>query len=108
VDMIADAHLNIHREADSIPWLNDIVFSQAQHLGFDRYFLNSSRRIEDDHLPFLERGVPAVEIIDLDYGPLNFYGHTRFDTVDKCSPLSLAIVAQVVIHTLPVLETRDF
>ncbi len=105
VDMIADAHLGIHREAHSTPWLTDIVFAQAQRLGYARYFLNSPRTIEDDHLPFLELGVPAVDIIDLDYGPFNLYWHTRYDTIEKCSPASLAIVARVVLATLAALET---
>jgi Zn-dependent M28 family amino/carboxypeptidase len=106
VDMIADAHLDIHREAHSTPWLSDIVFSEAQRLGYGRCFLNSPRAIEDDHSPFLNLGVPAVDIIDLDYGPFNLYWHSRYDTVDKCSPASLAIVARVVLASLAVLETN--
>ena len=107
VDMIADAHLDIHREAHSTPWLTDIVIAQAQRLGYARYFLNSPRTIEDDHLPFLELGVPAVDIIDLDYGPFNLYWHTKYDTIEKCSPASLAIVARVVLGTLAALETNS-
>jgi hypothetical protein len=45
------------------------VFAQAQSLGYGRYFLNRPWAIEDDHLAFLELGVPAVGIIDLDYDP---------------------------------------
>jgi len=92
LDMIADAHLDIHREAHSTPWLSDIVFAQARRLGYGRYFLNSPWPIEDDHIPFLELGMPAVDIIDFDYGPFNLYWHTRYDTVVKCSRASLAIV----------------
>jgi Zn-dependent M28 family amino/carboxypeptidase len=106
VDMIADARLDNHREAHSTPWLSDIVFGEAQRLGYVRYFQNSPSAIEDDHAPFLELGVPAVDIIDLNYGPFNLYWHTRYDTVDKCSPTSLAIVARVVLATLAALETN--
>jgi Zn-dependent M28 family amino/carboxypeptidase len=106
VDIIADAHLDIHREAHSTPWLTDIVFSAAQRLGYGQYFLNSPWAIEDDHIPFLELRVPAIDIIDLDYGPFNLYSHTRSDTVDKCSPTSLAIVARVFLATLAALETN--
>jgi hypothetical protein len=103
--MIADAHLDIHREAHSTPWLTDIVFSEAQRLGYCRYFLKSPRAVEDDHVPLLELGVPAVDIIDLDYGPFNLYWHSRSDTVDKCSPASLVIVARAVLANLAALET---
>ena len=68
--------------------------------------MNSPSTIEDDHAPFLELGVPAVDIIDLNFGPFNLYWHSRYDTADKCSPASLAIVARVVLATLAVLETN--
>ena len=106
VDMIADAHLDIRREAHSTPWLSDIVFAQARRLGYGRYFLNRPWAVEDDHIPFLELGISAVDIIDLDYGPFNLYWHTRYDTVDECSPASLAIVARVVLASLAALETN--
>lgn len=106
VDMIADAHLDIRREPHSTPWLSDIVFAEAQRLGYSRYFLNRPWAIEDDHIPFLELGIPAVDIIDLDYGPFNLYWHAPYDTVDECSPASLAIVARVVLATLAALETN--
>jgi Zn-dependent M28 family amino/carboxypeptidase len=89
VDMIADAHLDIHREAHSTPWLTDIVFAQAQRLAYGRDFLNKPWPIEDDNIPFLELGVPAIDIIDLDYGPFNLYWHSRYDTEDKCSRRAL-------------------
>ena len=102
--MIAASHLDIHRESYSTPWLTGIVFTQACSLGYGRYFLNSSRSVEDDHLPFIKAGIPAVDIIDLNYGPLNLYWHSRYDTVDRCSPASLEIVGRVVLKTLGVLE----
>jgi hypothetical protein len=103
--MIADAHLDIHREANSAPWLTDIVFAKARRLGYSRYFLNCPWAIEDDHVPLVELGVP-VDIIDLDYGPFNLYWHAPYDTVDKCSPASLAIVGRVVLATVAALETN--
>ena len=107
IDMIGNSHLDIQRERYSTPWLTDLVFAQAQRLGYGRYFLKNSRSIEDDQLAFLELGIPAVEVIDLDYGPLNLYWQTRFDTVDKCSPASLAIVGDTVLSTLDALENAD-
>jgi hypothetical protein len=104
--MIADAHLDLHRDAHSTPWLTDIVFAQAQRLGYGRYFLNTPWVVEDDHVPFLELGVSAIDIIDLDYGLFNLYWHSCYDTEDKCSPASLAIVGRVVLATLAALESN--
>jgi len=104
LDMIADAHLDIQRESHSTPWLNELLLAQAYRLGCTQYFLDSFRRVEDDHLPFVELGIPAVDIVDINYGPFSLYWHTRFDTVDKCSPSSLAIVRGVILTTLQVLE----
>jgi len=100
VDMIADAHLDIHREAHSTPWLADLLFSEASRLGYGRYFLEQPRAIEDDHIPFLDLGIPALDIIDLHYGPFNFYWHSLFDTPDKCSPASMGIVGAVVSRSI--------
>jgi len=62
--------------------------------------------LEDDHVPFLELGVLAVDIIEVDYGPFNLYWHTKYDTIEKCSPTSLAIVAHVFLTTLASPETN--
>ena len=104
--MIADAHLDIHREAHSTPWLSDVVFGEAQRLSYGRYFLNSPRAIEDDQLPFLELGVAAIDIIDLDYGPNNSYHHTAQDTMDKISAKSLTIDGDVFMETIRLVDQR--
>jgi len=108
VDMVADAALDIHRDTNSTRWLQDLVFNQARRLGYGRYFSDGSQTIEDDHIPFVEIGIPAVDIIDLDYGPLNLYWHTRYDTVPRCSSASLNAVGDVVLATLAAVEaSRD-
>lgn len=104
VDMIADAKLDIRRDQNSTPWLRDMVFNCAKRLGYERYFLASSTAIDDDHTPFVNAGVSAVDLIDYDYGPGNSYWHTANDTVEHCSPLSLTIVGRVVLGTLEELE----
>ena len=55
--------------------------------------------VEDDHLPFVERGVPSIDVIDLDYGPNNSYHHTAQDTMDKISAHSLTIDGDVFMET---------
>ena len=60
------------------------------------------RAIEDDHMPFLEAGVQAADIIDLDYPAW----HTAGDTLDQTSARSLEIVGKVVQSAWPALEAR--
>jgi peptidase M28-like protein len=104
VDMIGDAQLRIPRETNSSPWLTDLVFKTAQHLGYAKYFVGSQGAVEDDHIPFVNAGVSALDLIDLDYGPNGSYWHTAQDTLDHCSPLSLTIVGRVVAASLQELD----
>ena len=72
------------------------MFGEARRLGYGRYFLNSPRAIEDDHAPFLNLGEPAVDIIDLNYGPFNLYWHSRYEAMAtlaiRCAPGTAPIV----------------
>lgn len=102
VDMVGGRHLDILRESNSSAWLSDLVFDSARQQGYGRYFEGGEFPVEDDHLPFLRKGVPSVDIIDLT--PFRSYHHTAQDTLDKCSPDSLAIVGRVVVRTLEHLE----
>jgi glutaminyl-peptide cyclotransferase len=105
VDMVADAELDIHRESNSTPQLSDRVFAASHRLGYDRYFRNELRSYIDDHVPFVNAGVAAVDLLDFNYGRGNRYWHTAEDTLDKCSPVSLTIVGRVVMATLEDLES---
>jgi len=102
VDMIGDRNLNIHRETNSTPWLTDIIWAAAKRRKLDNYFLSTSTAIEDDHIPFLQAGVPSVDIIDLDYEPW----HTAKDTLEAVSARSLQVVGDVVLAALPQIEAR--
>ena len=95
VDMIGDKDLRIMKEANSTPWLTEAVWSAASRLG-RREFVGETTTIEDDHLEFLEAGVPAVDIIDLDYPAW----HRADDTLDKLSATSLQSVGDVVVAAL--------
>jgi glutaminyl-peptide cyclotransferase len=105
VDMIGDRHLNVLRESNSTAWLADTVFKSARQLGYVRLFSGGTFPVEDDHLPFVKRGVPAVDIIDLT--PFGSYHHTAQDTIDKCSAASLTVVGRVVLATLAELERTE-
>lgn len=105
VDMIGDKHLDIRRDETSTAWLNAVLFSTARRLGYSRYFLeNDALAVGDDHTPFIEAGVSAVDIIDFDYGPNNSYWHSAQDTPEHCSPQSLEIVGRVVTAMLRALK----
>jgi Zn-dependent M28 family amino/carboxypeptidase len=62
--------------------------------------------VEDDHLAFVERSVPSIDIIDLDYGPGNSYHHTAQDTMDKVSARSLTIVGTVFLEMIRLINLR--
>jgi Zn-dependent M28 family amino/carboxypeptidase len=106
VDMIGDADLDIQQETNSTPWLSELVYRAATNLGYQSHFYQSKAGIGDDHMPLLKIGVPAVDIIDLDYGYNNVFWHTPQDTVDKLSPQSLAISGDVVLETIRLVNAR--
>jgi glutaminyl-peptide cyclotransferase len=101
VDMIGDANLGMKRESQSTPWLTDMIWGTAARFG-RKEFLADETPIEDDHVPFLEAGVPAVDLIDLDYQPW----HTPQDTMDKLSAKSFQAVGDVLLATLPAIQKR--
>jgi Zn-dependent M28 family amino/carboxypeptidase len=103
VDMIGDSHLVIHRDRNSTPWLTDMVFAAARRLGYARNFPDSPTNVDDDHIPFVNAGVAAVDLIS-EFSSNDRYWHTARDTVDHCSPQSLTIVGQVVLATLDDLD----
>ena len=105
-DMIGDADLNVERDSDSTPWLEDLVYQAATKLGYQSHFFARTIPVEDDHLPFVERGVPSADLIDLDYGYGNVFHHTPQDTLDKLSPKSIAIVGAVILETVRMLDAR--
>ena len=103
VDMIGDKSLDIKPEGHSDPRLRRLVWKAAKDLGYQAYFLEESiSPTEDDHLPFLRQGVPALDIIDFNYPPW----HTDEDTIDKLSAQSLEIVGSVVLEAIHRLEQQ--
>jgi Zn-dependent M28 family amino/carboxypeptidase len=101
VDMIADRQLQIRREEASTRWLTEAIWASARKLK-QPAFMSESLRVEDDHMAFLEAGIPAVDIIDLDYPAW----HTAADTLDQISARSLQTVGDVLLNALPAIEER--
>jgi glutaminyl-peptide cyclotransferase len=97
LDMIGDTDLNIYREGSSDTTLKNEIWLTAASLGYTDQFINTEKyNMIDDHTPFLEKGIPAVDLIDFDYP----YWHTTADTSDKVSPQSLEIVGNVILTWL--------
>jgi glutaminyl-peptide cyclotransferase len=104
VDMIGDRDLHLLKDQTSTEWLRQLVWGAAARLAFGTHFSNGPGSIFDDHIPFLQAGASAVDLIDFDYGPDNSWWHTDRDTMDKLSAESLRIVGAVVLATVWDLE----
>jgi glutaminyl-peptide cyclotransferase len=97
LDMVGDKDLNIFVERNSDPGYTTAIWKAAQQLGYGSYFIPIERyAILDDHIPFIQAGIPAVDIIDFDYP----YHHTVADTLDKVSHQSLQVVGETILFWL--------
>jgi glutaminyl-peptide cyclotransferase len=105
-DMLGDRDLDIQRDLNSTPWLEDLIYQAASEYGWQSYFFENKTSDEDDHLPFVHRGVPCADLIDLDYGYNNAYWHTAEDTMDKLSAKSLTIAGDTILETIRLLNQR--
>lgn len=93
VDMVGGANLSLPMEGNSTPSLSASIWQTAADLGYKNTFVPQVKYdIEDDHVPFLQAGIPAVDIIDIDYP----YWHTTSDTPDHVSAESMQIVGNVL------------
>jgi glutaminyl-peptide cyclotransferase len=108
LDMVGDKDLAIPREETSSAWLVNLIWGTAQEIGYGEQFPSRPFSIgDDDHMPFLRAGIPAVDIIDFEYGGSdNRYWHTPEDTLDKVSAESLKAVGDVVLVSLPKIEQQ--
>jgi glutaminyl-peptide cyclotransferase len=105
-DMVGQKNIHIQKDSNSTPWLQDLVWKTADRLGYGNLFGTTPSAVIDDHQPFLERGIPAVDIIDLNDYMQEGYWHTAQDTLDKLSPRNLAIVGQVILESVKTLQKK--
>jgi len=104
LDMIGDANLNVTVNGPLAP----AVFKASRAMGFRDYFKLGGGGLLDDHIPFLRAGIPAVDLIDFEFGSapgLNDYWHTDKDTLDKLSPRSLEIIGKTTLRLISELQT---
>jgi len=104
-DLVGSKTLRLYREKNSSPSYAALVWKTGQRLGYGAVFQEEEvAAISDDHLSFLSRSVPAVDLIDLI--TTVDYWHTPQDTPDKISPKSLAIVGHTLLETIRELQQK--
>jgi len=110
-DMIGDKDLNIDRVDNSASWLLDMLKVAARNTGHSGSIFKYNETEEDDHLPFVARGVPALDMLDAHYGPVtpdlpDGYHHTAQDTIDKISAHSLQISSDLILEMIKLINQR--
>jgi glutaminyl-peptide cyclotransferase len=106
IDMIGDRDLTITIPRNAAPKLLRVAFTAAEAEGIRERITLYPGAMLDDHVPFLQRGIPAIDLIDFNYGSSpgrNDYWHTDADTLDKLSSESLASVGRLVVRMLNIL-----
>jgi Zn-dependent M28 family amino/carboxypeptidase len=113
LDMIGDKELSVARETNSSGALQKVIAEAANQLGYGGYFFRYDANIIDDHAPFLQVGIPAVDVVDAEYGPMGVnydamgeYHHTNMDTMDKVSERSLEIAGRTILLTVELIDAR--
>jgi len=100
LDMIGDSDLTVTVPQNSSPWLIQRLFDAAREEDAREKF-SLYGPILDDHVPFAELGVPAIDIIDFQYGSsarMNDYWHTEQDSIDKVSAESLELIGRITVR----------
>lgn len=108
LDMLGDRDLSISLPRNTSPALRRIARFAAKKAGMPGLVMESDELVRDDHVPFIEAGFKAVDLIDFNYGSApgkNDYWHTEKDTVDKISADSLLKAGRIVVEMLNVLLT---
>ena len=104
-DLVGDCSQQIPYEPNSSRDLYDQFAEAAEEVDGDPApFEGQTEPILDDHIPFREAGVPAVNLIDFSFGPGPGPGgwwHTSEDTLDKVCAESLDAVGEAALLVLP-------
>ncbi|HEX4273950.1 MAG TPA: M28 family peptidase [Bryobacteraceae bacterium] len=113
LDMIGDKDLGVTRETGSTRWLQDFISQAARQLGYEQYFFHDEAGIIDDHVPFLQAGIAAVDVVDAKYGrmgpgldSMGEFHHSNTDTMDKVSEHSLEVVGRTILRTVELLDAQ--
>ena len=111
MDMIGDKDLNVALESGSNRWLQSFISQAADRLGYSAYFFHYETSIIDDHVSFLQVGIPAVDVVDAQYGRMGAgfdsmgeFHHSNADTMDKISQQSFEIVGRTILMAVELLD----
>lgn len=107
MDMVGDKDFKLTIPSNSTEALVQKTLAIARRLGFsEKVSILDAPGFHDDHKPFLQAGIPAINLIDFEYGEKNdnngagTFWHTDEDTIDKLSPQSLEICGMLFKHLL--------
>jgi len=103
LDMIGDADLHLSIPANGTENLARIVLHAARRAGLADVVSRSTEHVTDDHVPFLDNGFNAVDLIDFEYGSGNAYWHTPADSMEHVSKESLLKTGRLVAELLNIL-----
>jgi len=103
-DLVGGKSLRIKKESNSTKELSNLIWAVAKRLGYGELFIDQSTEVSDDHLSFLQRGVPSADIVDLENSA--GYWHTPQDTMDKISAKNLGIVGHVILESVKELQSK--
>lgn len=113
LDMIGDKDLSVARETNSARWLQDYIAQAASQFGYSRYFFHYEMSVIDDQQPFLDVGIPAVDVVDGMYGRMGAgfdnmgeFHHANTDTMDKVSAHSFEVVGRTIMRTVELIDSQ--
>lgn len=100
LDMLGDKDLSITVPRNGTPSLVNVALAAARKAGLSKLVKRGDEIVTDDHVPFLERGFPAIDMIDFTYGPGNSFWHTDKDSMENISEESLLSTGRIVAEML--------
>jgi Zn-dependent M28 family amino/carboxypeptidase len=105
VDMTGDKNLRLMWDTNSVASLRGLIWDIGDSLGYSAAFPRQGGAIDDDHMPFINAGVRAADLIDFD--SQSTFWHKPQDTMDKLSVRSFDIVGAVLMKTIEELEQQQ-
>jgi hypothetical protein len=97
LDFVGEKRLRLPRETSSDPGLWRRLRAAARRVGVGRVFPNEvSAGVLDDHVPFIQQGVPSIDLIDFDFDCF----HRTCDDMSVVSVYSVDAVGEAVLEML--------